>query len=152
MAEVVVKQRAHAARVIKEQVRERDGYRCVECGMTQEMHVIKHGRVLDVHRTTPGSYYTLEGCETLCRPCHRLKPRRKRGQIEHVDVTPQNICVRIDSNLLKELKHFAKSRGETIKSVIEQALTRHMDNPPPYYVMPPLPKRHPITGKFVLPK
>lgn len=55
---------------IKRAVRERDGMRCTKCGMSHGQHLLAHGRAHDVHRTTPGSLYTLEGCVTLCRPCH----------------------------------------------------------------------------------
>jgi hypothetical protein len=68
---------------VKALVRHRDG-RCVECGMTNEEHVAKFGRQLDVHRIVPGSKYTLEGCVTLCRPCHGPQPRRSRNSILRV--------------------------------------------------------------------
>lgn len=60
---------------LKERVRQRDGYRCSECGMTQEEHKEKYGRRLEVHRLEPGSDYTEEGCATLCWPCHWTKPK-----------------------------------------------------------------------------
>lgn len=54
----------------------------------------------------------------------------------------------IDVKLAAELRAFAKSRGESLRSVIEAALRRHMDNPPPLVpppppVYPPLP---PVTA------
>jgi hypothetical protein len=61
---------------IKILVRERDGYRCVECGMTAEDHVEKFGKTLSVHRLIPGSEYTVEGCKTYCLPCHTEEHRR----------------------------------------------------------------------------
>lgn len=42
-----------------------------------------------------------------------------------------------------EVERFAKSRGETFKTVIEAALRRHLDNPPPLPTLPPLP---PVTS------
>lgn len=67
---------------IKSAVRERDGQQCTKCGMTAEQHQQHYGRTLDVHRTTPGSEYSLdEGvCVTLCRSCHGPEPRRKHGE------------------------------------------------------------------------
>jgi hypothetical protein len=40
---------------VKRAVRERDGHRCTECGMTNEEHLPRWGRGLHVHRTVPGS-------------------------------------------------------------------------------------------------
>jgi hypothetical protein len=68
--------------VVKKHVRERDGYRCVDCGMTNDRHIEMIGRGLEVHRLKPGSYYTLEGCVTLCRKCHGTKPKSPRGSLE----------------------------------------------------------------------
>jgi hypothetical protein len=63
----------------KAAVRERDGYRCVECGMTNADHSDEFGSVLQVHRLVPGSLYHPDGCVTLCIPCHGPKPKRPRG-------------------------------------------------------------------------
>jgi hypothetical protein len=46
--------------------------------------------------------------------------------------------------LLDELKRFAKSRGEKVREVIEQALRRHMAYPPPPVVPPPVPPIAPL--------
>lgn len=67
---------------IKEAVRERDGYRCTGCGLTQSDHIARTGRRLEVHRLTPGGYYSIEGCVTLCKSCHGPQPRRKRGSVD----------------------------------------------------------------------
>jgi hypothetical protein len=66
---------------IKAAVRERDGYRCRDCGMTAAQHVERFGKTLEVHRVVPGSPYTVDGCVTLCRPCHGPKPRSPRGAV-----------------------------------------------------------------------
>jgi hypothetical protein len=56
---------------VKRLIRERDGYKCLDCGMTQAEHAERHGRGLEVHRTTPGSEYALDDtCVTLCMGCH----------------------------------------------------------------------------------
>jgi hypothetical protein len=67
---------------IKRRVRERDGFRCTSCAMTDAEHVRRYGRSLDVHRVVPGSIYSTEpgACLTLCKPCHGPQPRRQRGQ------------------------------------------------------------------------
>jgi hypothetical protein len=64
---------------IKALARHRDGYQCVDCGMTAEDHIERFGRNLDVHRIVPGSAYTLLGVQTLCRTCHEKKPKSARG-------------------------------------------------------------------------
>jgi hypothetical protein len=61
---------------VKAAVRLRDGMRCIDCDLTNEQHVKRYGRQLDVHRTTPGSPYTLDGCVTACRRCHRRRHRK----------------------------------------------------------------------------
>lgn len=45
------------------------------------------------------------------------------------------VAVEIDA----ALRSFAKSRNEKIRDVIEVALRRHMDSPPPQIQIPPLP-------------
>jgi 5-methylcytosine-specific restriction endonuclease McrA len=64
---------------IKAIVRYRDGFCCTECGLTNDQHVQAHGRSLDVHRIVPGSEYSVDGCVTLCRRCHKSKPKSPRG-------------------------------------------------------------------------
>jgi hypothetical protein len=53
--------------------------RCTECGLTDRQHRMRFGRTLDVHRVTPGVPYTVDGCITLCRPCHSGKPKLPYG-------------------------------------------------------------------------
>ena len=61
-------------------MRARDGYACTKCGVSNAAHLHLRGTQLDVHRVVPGSRYTVEGCVTLCEPCHAPEPRRNRGQ------------------------------------------------------------------------
>lgn len=61
----------------KESVRDRDGRKCVECGITETEHLEKTGRTLDVHRIVPGiDYQWTTWCVTLCRYCHGGMPRK----------------------------------------------------------------------------
>ena len=60
---------------VKADVRERDGYKCRQCGMSNEEHLKEFGRILDVHRLIPGSEYVADWCVTLCRPCHNEMPK-----------------------------------------------------------------------------
>jgi hypothetical protein len=66
---------------VKDAVRARDGYKCRDCGMTNDDHVEQTGKQLEVHRLIPGSYYNKGWCVTLCRECHGKKPRKLEGII-----------------------------------------------------------------------
>lgn len=80
--------RAASLQEIKFLIRLRDGFRCVDCGMTYAQHLRRHrGRNLDVHRKSPGGPYTTWNCETLCRRCHGPKVRSKRGSGTKLSIT-----------------------------------------------------------------
>jgi hypothetical protein len=49
--------------------------------------------------------------------------------------------------MLDEVKAFAEARGQTMKFVMQRALRRHLDNPPPIVADPPLPDAEPEAGK-----
>jgi len=57
----------------------------------------------------------------------------------------EQLGVGINSEIIKELKAFAESRGETIRAIVEMALRRHMANPPPLPEPPPPPALPPLT-------
>lgn len=59
---------------LKRAVRERNGFTCAQCGLTNAEHVAQTRKQLEVHRIIPGSVYTVEGCVTLCRTCHGPQP------------------------------------------------------------------------------
>ena len=61
--------------IVKAEVRHRDGHKCTECGMTQEEHLSRYKKSLEVHRLKPRSVYQVDGCVTLCKACHGPKPR-----------------------------------------------------------------------------
>lgn len=103
---------------IKAAVRARDGYACTKCGMTNHDHITRTGRQLDVHRTTPGSPYSLEpgACVTLCRACHGPEPRKPR-----IDSTPGGtLTVRIPTDLhatLRKLADIKAQMGQPFRTV-----------------------------------
>lgn len=75
---------------IKEQVRARDGYKCVKCGLTQEEFARRQRLALGnrsicmerlhVHRRVQDGEYSLENCETLCPSCHSKQRRDITGE------------------------------------------------------------------------
>lgn len=71
------KKKAPPAHKVKEKVRERDGYRCRDCGISEKDHIAQTGRTLDVHRLFPGQEYEVGECVSLCRACHGKKKGRE---------------------------------------------------------------------------
>ncbi|HEV3440089.1 MAG TPA: hypothetical protein VG122_22165 [Gemmata sp.] len=57
----------------------------------------------------------------------------------------EQLGVGINSEIVKELRVFAESRGETIRAIVEMALRRHMANPPPLPEPLPPPPLPPLT-------
>lgn len=55
---------------LKESIRQRDGYACRDCGITQAEWRRNHKSKLHVHRLKSGSAYTKRGTITLCGRCH----------------------------------------------------------------------------------
>jgi DNA-directed RNA polymerase subunit RPC12/RpoP len=56
---------------LKEQIRKRDNYKCQNCGMTEEEHLIVYGRKCHIHHID----YNKENCDktnliTLCQGCN----------------------------------------------------------------------------------
>ena len=45
----------------------------------------------------------------------------------------------LDSEVVAALRQYADSRGETIRSVLEMAIRRHLASPPPKVELAPLP-------------
>lgn len=129
-----------SAATVKKLVRERDNDRCVKCGMTAATHQEKYGTALEVHRLVPGSLYTLAGCITTCRPCNAKLPRLPWGGVDMEQRDDaRSIGFELSPEVLDRLKAFAEERGLTIRHVIERAIVRHLDNPPPLVPEPPLP-------------
>jgi len=108
---------------IKAAVRERDGYRCTECSMTGSQHRRRYDQDLEVHRIHPGSIYALELCVTLCRKCHKKKPKKAAPVpgIPMLGIRQLNIEVSKDEYYILRLA--ASFRGFTVPQyVMEIAL------------------------------
>lgn len=83
------------ASTVKRKVRKRDGYRCTDCGITEEAYRAVCGKSLEVHRIQPGTPYTVEGARTLCGRCHLAQPRSPRG-------TSDVVMLRLPRAVLRE--------------------------------------------------
>ena len=105
---------------VKAAVRARDGKRCVHCGMTDEKHIARYGRTLDVHRVVPGSEYSLAPgvCKTLCRPCHALMPKRPRG----TRPPEEKVVVRIAADVVYMARIVAAFDGVSLSECVNRLL------------------------------
>lgn len=111
---------------IKSAVRARDGFRCTQCGMSNEEHLQKTGRSLEVHRLTPGSPYTMEGCKTLCRRCHGSKPKRAKGTFDLGHPGKQQVMFRVTEKLYERVKETARGMGLDVANFLRYLMTRHI--------------------------
>ncbi len=103
---------------VKSSVRERDGFRCVDCGMTNDQHLERFGRRLDVHRLEAGSKYAVDGCVTLCRPCHTKKPKQ-RGRAHLVFGDRVGLFAKVLPDCLEMLEEASVRLGISRAAVIE---------------------------------
>lgn len=139
MEQTATHQRPGEILKIKAAVWERDGNRCTKCGTTDEQHREQYGKALDVHRATPGTFYAVDGCVTLCRPCHGLEKKLPRGTYQPRRPGVLLMSFEIDAETLAAFKAYAKGRGERVRAACERAWVREMGNPPPPVTHPPLP-------------
>jgi hypothetical protein len=95
---------------IRAAIRERDGQKCTECGMTADEHRKRFGRTLDVHRIQPGGEYSFANCVTLCRPCHRPKPKSPYGIVPR-DPRWRIITLILPPGMKARIKSHARRRG-----------------------------------------
>jgi 5-methylcytosine-specific restriction endonuclease McrA len=100
---------------IKAAVRERDGQRCAECGMTAADHLARSGATLHVHRIVPGSVYSLPGCVTLCSRCHRQRHRKP-------NVRPHWLTFKTDTGLHDAAKRTARLLKIPLQDYIDRIL------------------------------
>lgn len=105
---------------IKTLVRYRDGYSCTECGMTAAEHFAEYGRNLEVHRIIPGSEYSFEGCVTLCRPCHKDKPKSPRGK-------RSNRLVRVKERIIAQVRLLAAERETDLTQMINDLVIESLE-------------------------
>lgn len=111
---------------IKKAVRERDGYRCTECSMTDEAHRERWGKGLEVHRLEPGSTYTIEGCITLCKRCHGFKPRCRHRPRQPARFTAA-VVFAVKPEVRERIRRVAKSKGMRMSSYIRMAIVMRLE-------------------------
>lgn len=109
--------------VIKDRVRERDGYRCRDCGMTNDEHYDAYGKCLDVHRVLKDFCYDDAVCITLCRRCHG----KKRGK-EYDDgvLSFMNFYNKTHREVLWALIDLANATGTSIHHIEADALNEYL--------------------------
>ena len=124
---------------VKAAVRLRDGHCCIHCGMTGAQHYARWGSNLEVHRLTPGSLYSLEGCVTLCKDCHAREPKRPA---ETADLARPSQVVSLPDDVYQMMKTLADSQDRPVRFQILIAVREHLRAngkwPPP-----PVPEKEP---------
>lgn len=106
-------------------VRERDGWRCTKCGMTNDDHKRKTGRALQVHRTEPGKLYRVETCILLCRRCHGPEPRRERGAVDEEGRGGMMIC--LPFRYRAPLMRLKAKTGLSITKILIRAMNAYLE-------------------------
>jgi hypothetical protein len=114
---------------VKAVVRHRDGYRCVECGMTAQEHVRVYGTTLEVHRLKPGWPYTVEGCVTLCRECHKRKPGRRPRKYLPAASDIRRIRLDVDESHAVRLARAAHQMGLSLASFVRLLVEMYGNGP-----------------------
>lgn len=87
---------------------QRDGERCVKCGMTRDDHRAKFGRDITVdhidgngrHASSSERNNSLDNLQALCIPCHGKKDRARRGFVRQKKITIEDA---------KDIRSFAES-------------------------------------------
>jgi hypothetical protein len=97
---------------IKAAVRERDGHKCTNCGMSNDLHRERWGTGVEVHRLVPGSLYSLEGCVTLCKTCHGKQPRKPRFAFDHAHGISgeSNVMLRFTDDLMESSEAYLNAQ------------------------------------------
>ena len=121
---------------VKVAVRERDGYCCTLCGMTNDESISQFGKQLDVHRNIPGSYYTIGGCITVCRTCHGPLPRSPKGTGPSRGLCPREVFqlsweLRDALDAYRFSLQVPLSKSEIIRIALEEYLAARGEWPPP---------------------
>jgi hypothetical protein len=112
---------------VKAAVRERDNHCCAECGLTADEHYERYGQGLAVHRVVPGSAYTVQGCVTLCRACHKGKPKSEPIPGNAADL----IQVRAEPAWIDRVNAEAERLGLSLSAYIRLAVNERLERTAP---------------------
>ncbi len=114
---------------VKNAVRNRDGRKCVDCGMTEKEHRKKTGRTLDVHRLVPDSVYAVDGCIALCMVCHKARHGQEFSFDDFQKSTKRKVSVwklRIPDNIKKLLQQSAQKNSREVSQEASFALENYL--------------------------
>ena len=91
---------------LREQVLERDGRKCVRCGMTESEHLARWERPITIdHKDKNRSHNVLDNLQTLCLTCHGIKDSR-----DHTTYVPP----------FKDAILAARACGETYRAIADR--------------------------------
>ncbi len=116
---------------LKAAIRERDGNKCTECGISNDDHLEKCGKSLHVHRIIADWKYCFQNCTTLCTSCH---PKYARA-LNTIRTIPRSggkmqLFTAIDSHLSDNVKWCARRKsmtiGDFVRKSLEQATMREV--------------------------
>jgi len=84
---------------LRRAVLERDGYRCVQCGMSDDEHRHSWARPITIdHKDKNRKHNTLDNLQTLCLSCHSRKDLIPELRQPHVPQFKSEIINRRQSN------------------------------------------------------
>lgn len=110
---------------LKHAVRERDGFRCTSCGLTNDEHVARYGKQLHVHRRVPRSRYSIPGCFTVCNLCHGSLPKAEAGTLDPYR-SGLSLHVYLKPVLRRTIEAAAEKNRRSLTSEVEIALERYL--------------------------
>lgn len=107
---------------LKAEVRERDGSKCCDCGMTTEEHFEKYDQKLHVHRNVPGSVYSADGCDTVCKRCHG----RRHREINAANRPPIKMAIDTEEKIRLAVKLASTKAGLSPSELINNMLRKQL--------------------------
>ncbi len=119
----------------KAAVRSRDDNACTDCGITAAEYQsrCRRPRLLEVHRLIPGSPYTVDGCVTLCKRCHKGRHRKQKPKASLIFFSDRETRLAI---LLAATKADL-STSEIINDILRKSLASEIEEAQKH--LPPIP-------------
>ena len=101
---------------LREQVLERDGRKCVRCGMTAEEHAKRWNRPITIdHKNKDRKDNTMENLQTLCLRCHGSKDLLQGLRIPRVPEIKDKVLALRDAG--RTYMAIAKATGFSIGAI-----------------------------------